>query len=84
MAIRTPSADKWNRTIRTLIQVGIVQLLLQGYNAFAGHPLTNEQYAVVTALGTACLTLIQNFLEDETPFPAMGKTPPSTGQNPVT
>lgn len=61
--------DKWSRTIRTLIQVGVVQLILQAYNAFAPGPLTNEQYAVVTALGTALLTLIQNWLEETDALP---------------
>lgn len=81
--VRVANADKWHRAIRTLVQVGIVQLLLQGYTAFAAHPLTTEQYAFVTALGTTVLSLAQNWLEDGTDLPSFGKSPPSTGANPA-
>ena len=83
MAIRTPSSDKWRRTARGLIQVGLIQAVLQAYNAFAPTPLNDVQYATLTTLLTALFTLAMNWAEDETSFPAIFKAPPSTGENPV-
>lgn len=80
--ITTPPLDKFSRTVRTILQVGLWQLVLQAYNAFAAVPLNEAQYAILTTLGTACLTLLQNYLEDAGAIPSYGKSPPSTGQNP--
>jgi hypothetical protein len=81
--ITTPSDDPLRRTVRGAIQVGIVQIVLNVYQAFAPHPLTIEQYGVLTVAGTAAFTLLMNYLEDNTPLPAVFKAPPSTGENPV-
>lgn len=57
-------SDKWSRTVRTLIQVGVIQVVLQVYQAFAPVPLNDTQYAALTTAGTVLLTLAQNWIEE--------------------
>lgn len=83
MAIRTPSADKWHRGLRSLAQVALVQGFMQLYNAFSEVDLTADQIAAITLVATPLLAFVQNFLEDAGTIPALGKTPPSTGANPA-
>lgn len=66
-------SDRWSRTVRTLIQVGIVQILLQTYQAFSPVPLNEGQYAALTTLGTTLLTLTLNWLEDASGTRLLGK-----------
>lgn len=74
--------DATRRGLRTLLQVGLVQAVIQFYNAFASTDLTPEQTAAITTLATPLLAFIQNYLEDNTPMPALFKAPASDGQNP--
>lgn len=75
--------DATRRGLRTLLQVGLVQAAIQVYNAFAPARLTADQVSAITAIATPLLAFVQNFLEDSTPLPALLKSPPSPGVNPV-
>lgn len=65
------------RALRTLIQVGLVQAIIQLYNAFSPHPLNAEQVSAVTAVATPLLAFGQNWFEDNTTAPALLKPPPA-------
>lgn len=77
-------SDAQRRAIRSLLQVGLVQALIQLYNAFSANDLTGEQVTAITLVATPLLVFLQNWLEDNTDFPSVGKSPASVGQNPVT
>lgn len=48
----------------------------------SANPLGKAAIAAVAAAAAAVLTLVQNWLEDNTKFPALLKAPPSQGVNP--
>jgi hypothetical protein len=75
--------DPTRRAIRTLVQVGLVQGVLQLWNAFAPTKLTVDQAAAITLVATPLVGFIQNMLEDSAGMPALLKAPASSGQNPV-
>jgi hypothetical protein len=82
-------SDAQRRAIRSLLQVGFVQALIQLYNAFAPTDLTSEQAGAITLVATPLLVFAQNWLEDRgnigaIQIPSYGKSPASTGANPVT
>lgn len=54
----------WQRGVRTVVQVGLVQIVLQTYQAFAAVPLNEQQYAALTTLLTTLLTIAQILAED--------------------
>jgi hypothetical protein len=74
--------DATRRGIRTFLQIGIVEAVLQLLRAF-GVDLTEEQHAAIIVFATPVLALIVNLLEDNTAFPALLKAPASEGQNPT-
>lgn len=74
--------DATRRGLRTLLQVGVVAGVLQLLKAF-GVNLTQDQHAAIIVVATPLLTAAQNWLEDNTPLPAVLKNPASGGQNPV-
>jgi hypothetical protein len=74
--------DATRRGIRTFLQIGIVEAVLQLLRAF-GVDLTEEQHAAIIVFATPVLALIVNLLEDNTAFPALLKAPASSGQNPA-
>ena len=74
--------DATRRAIRSAVQIGLVQAVIQFAVAF-GAELTANQIAAITTLATPILALIQNLLEDQTSFPALLKAPASSGQNPT-
>lgn len=80
--VQVNQSDKYYRAIRTLLQVGLVQGLIQLWNAFAAHPLTPEQVIAITVVATPLISFGQNLIEDTTSVPSLLKSPPSTGQNP--
>lgn len=75
--------DAQRRAIRSFLQIGFVQAVLVLYNAFAEVDLTADQVSAITLVATPLLVLGQNWLEDNTAFPALGKAPASPGANPV-
>jgi len=76
-------SDAQRRGLRSLLQVGLVQALIQLYNAFAAVDLTAEQVSAITMVATPILAFAQNWLEDSTSFPALLKAPASPGANPI-
>jgi hypothetical protein len=76
-------SDAQRRGLRSLLQVGFVQALIALYNAFAVVDLTTEQVTAITLVATPLLAFAQNWIEDNTQFPAFGKAPASSGENPV-
>lgn len=70
------------RALRTLIQVGLVQAVIQLYNAFAPHPLNAEQVSAITAFATPLLAFGQNWLEDNTAAPTLLAAPAPTPEPP--
>lgn len=75
--------DATRRAIRTLLQVGLVQGVIQLYQAFAPVKLNVEQASAITVVATPLLGFLQNMLEDTAGLPALLKAPASSGQNPV-
>ena len=75
-------SDAQRRAVRSLLQVGLVQALIQLYNAFAPNKLTPEQASAITAVMTPLVVFAQNWLEDNTQMWAMLKSPASPGANP--
>lgn len=75
--------DAARRGLRTLLQVGLVQALIQFLQVFGITHWTPEQVAAATTLATPLFAFVQNALEDTTPMPAILKAPASSGQNPV-
>lgn len=75
--------DAQRRALRSLIQIGLVQGVLQLYNAFATVDLTGEQVSAITFVATPIVAFVQNWLEDNTAFPAVLKAPASSGVNPA-
>jgi hypothetical protein len=76
--------DAARRGLRTLLQVGLVQAVIQVLQVFGITHWSAEQIAAVTTLATPILAYVQNALEDSTPaMPALFKAPASSGQNPV-
>lgn len=75
--------DSQRRALRTLFQVGLVQALIQLWNAFSPQPMNVEQAGAITAVATPLVSFGQNWLEDNTNAPAFLKAPASRGQNPV-
>lgn len=75
-------SDAQRRALRTLVQVGLVQALIQLYNAFAPvqYDLTLEQQSAITVVATPIVVFIQNWLEDNTSVPTLlkGDGPSST------
>jgi hypothetical protein len=79
-------SDAQRRALRTLIQVGFVQALMQLWNAFSPPlpaDLTPEQMIAITTIGTPLVAFAQNWLEDNTTAPALLKAPASRGENPM-
>lgn len=74
--------DASRRGVRTLLQIGVVEGVLQLLTAF-GVALTEDQHAAILVVATPILTAIQCWLEDNTAFPAVLKAPASGGVNPV-
>lgn len=74
--------DATRRSIRSFLQIGVVEAFLQLLEAF-GVPLTTNQHAAIIVFATPVLVLVMNLLEDNTAMPAVLKNPPSGGQNPV-
>jgi hypothetical protein len=81
----TLASDPLRRSLRALIQVGLVQGVIQLYNAFAAHPLTADQNAAIMVVATPLLAFVQNWMEDSpaVPLPALLKAPASGGVEPV-
>lgn len=63
--------DNQSRALRTLVQVGFVQLLIQLYNAFAPEPLTVTQVTAIVLVATPLVTFLQNWFEDNTALPTI-------------
>ena len=76
-------SDATRRGLRSLLQVGLVQAAIVLYNAFAVVELTSEQAGAITLFATPLLAFAQNWLEDNTSMPAVGKAPASPGSNPT-
>jgi hypothetical protein len=74
--------DASRRGLRTLMQIGVVEAVLQLLRAF-GVNLTEEQHAAILVLATPLVTAAQNWLEDRGNVPALLKAPASEGANPV-
>jgi hypothetical protein len=74
--------DATRRSLRTFLQVGVVEGVLQLLEAF-GLALTADQHAAIIVVATPLLTLAMNLLEDNTNMPAVLKAPASEGQNPA-
>jgi hypothetical protein len=74
--------DASRRSVRTLLQIGVVEGILQLLTAF-GLQLTEEQHAAILVVATPLVTALQCYLEDTTKLPALLKAPASEGQNPV-
>ncbi len=73
---RTPAkSDPVRRGLRTLFQVGTVQLAIQGWNLFVGpdHRLNAEQVVWITTFGTLLVSFSQNALEEAGAVPTMLK-----------
>ena len=69
--------DSVRRTLRTALQLGAGQVVVQTIHAF--HPLTPEQVAGLTTLMTLVMTLALNYLEDTgTIRPILGTKPDRT------
>lgn len=79
----TLGSDPLRRGLRGLLQIGTVQAAMGLYNAFAVTPLNATQMVAITMTATPLLIFGQNWLEDNTAFPAIGKAPASGGQEPV-
>lgn len=75
-------SDATRRALRSFAQVGIIQGAVLLYNAFAETPLTENQTTAIYVFVTPVFVLVQNLLEDNTRFPAIGKAPASSGNNP--
>ena len=60
-----------------------MQGFIQLWQAFAPVKLNVEQASAITVVATPIIGFLQNLLEDNTPFPALLKSPASSGQNPV-
>lgn len=76
-------SDPLRRSLRSLLQVGLLQGLLQLYNAFAAVPLTADQNAAIMVVGTPILAFAQNLLEDSGYIPSLLKAPASSGADPI-
>lgn len=74
--------DPTRRSIRTFLQVGLVEAFLRLLEAF-GVPISEAQHAALIVFLTPFVALGQNLLEDRTAFPSLLKAPASSGQNPV-
>lgn len=75
--------DASRRAIRSFLQIGLVEGVLQLLEAF-GVALTADQHAAIIVVATPVLVLAMNLLEDNVAaFPALLKAPASEGQNPV-
>ena len=74
--------DASRRGVRTLLQVGVVEAVLQLLRAF-GVDLNEEQHAAILVVATPLITALQCYLEDNTKMPALLKAPASEGQNPT-
>lgn len=74
--------DATRRGLRTLLQISTVEAVLQLLKAF-GVDLTDDQHAAILVVATPLLTAAVNWLEDNTPLPAVLKAPASSGQNPA-
>jgi len=79
----TIGSDPVRRSLRSFLQVGVVQAAIQLYQAFATVKLTTDQVVAITVFATPLLALAQNLLEDNTAFPALLKAPASGGDNPA-
>lgn len=73
--------DWLRRSLRTGLQIGVIEAFLRLLEAFA-VPISPEQHTALLAFLTPILAAIQNALEDNTAFPALLKAPASSGQNP--
>jgi negative regulator of sigma E activity len=74
--------DASRRSVRTLLQIGVVEGVLQLLTAF-GLQLTEEQHAAILVVATPLVTALQCWLEDNSNMPAILKAPASEGQNPT-
>jgi hypothetical protein len=72
-----PKSDAARRAVRTLFQVGTITALIQLYNVMTSRPLTADQVAAVTTVGTLLVSFLQNLLEQEQVVPEMMKGAPS-------
>lgn len=76
-------SDPLRRAIRTLMQLVVGGGLTALVNQLAGDVPT--KYAPYILIGfTLLVAFCQNWLEDNTAFPAVLKAQASSGQNPVT
>lgn len=75
-------SDATRRALRTLFQ----WIIAGGLTALAGalFDAESEVIALIHAFNMLCVTFAQNWLEDNTQFPAMLKAQASSGNNPLT
>lgn len=74
--------DPLRRAIRTLFQFIVAGGLTTVVNELA-NGLSANQKVLVQGANMLVVTFAQNYLEDNTRFPAVLKAPPSAGTNPV-
>lgn len=74
--------DSLRRAIRTLLQLIASGGLTALVDSFAGG-LSPESATLLLMINTVLVTFLQNYLEDNTSFPAILKAPASPGENPT-
>lgn len=75
--------DPTRRSIRTFLQVGLVEAFLRLLEAF-GVPISEAQHAALIVFLTPFIVLLQNLAEDQGTIPSLLKSRASSGVNPVT
>ena len=75
-------SDPLRRSLRGLAQISFVEAILQLVIAF-GVDFTEAQHAAILVVAPFFVAFAQNWLEDNTSFPALGKAPASEGENPI-
>lgn len=76
------TGDAFRRAARGTIQIGLAEGIVQFVEAFFAK-LDEGKHIALLWLLTTVVTFVQNWLEDNTPVPALLKAPPSSGVNPV-